>query len=321
MTFTVTYRGADGAVRKEAVEAASRAGCLRPCDRRSEFLRFNVAKDIVTEFLWSAEKLLFGTGQGNGGTKFKFDQVKRTDEICKLEQAVAGRFYVLGEFDLTVDFAFKYLVKHPSDRCLSAIVVYLDTLNRCKEVPARKYKVPQGGFETVDNLICGVHEFLIHAETMVSVVDLAGKCHHAREDAASQLPTQHRIALFAADERPCVETMPLKANFAVGAFKEGDVFGYVNGLVVEHHTDNVETGFPVGDAEVSRFVHEYAQRRYAHWVSSKKREWRDTNPATHAESFPRIPVTPSRRKKSPCIVANLGCECNGGRAEFFRRAA
>ena len=51
MTFTVTYRGADGAVRKEAVEAASRAGCLRPCDRRSEFLRFNVAKDIVTEFL------------------------------------------------------------------------------------------------------------------------------------------------------------------------------------------------------------------------------------------------------------------------------
>ena len=28
MTFTVTYRGADGAVRTEAVEAASRADCF-----------------------------------------------------------------------------------------------------------------------------------------------------------------------------------------------------------------------------------------------------------------------------------------------------
>ena len=38
----------------------------------------------MTEFLWSAEKLLFGTGQGNGGTKFKFNQVKRADEVGKL---------------------------------------------------------------------------------------------------------------------------------------------------------------------------------------------------------------------------------------------
>ena len=280
----------------------------------------------MTEFLWSAEKLLFGTGQGNGSTKFKFDQVKRADEVGKLEQAVASRFYVLGEFDLTVDFAFKNLVKHPSDRCLSAIVVDLDTLDRCKEAAARKYKVSKGGSEVVDNLICGVHELLIHAETMVSVVDLSGKCHHARENASSQLPTQHGIVLFAADERSCVEAMPLKANFAVGAFKDGNVFGYVNGLVVEHHANNVETGIPVGDAEVARFVHEYAQGFCFHSVRFQKREWRDTNPATHAESFPRIPVTPSRWKKSPRIVANRRCGCNGGNSEFFsgdcfRRAA
>ena len=34
MTFTVTYRGADGAMREEAVEAASRAECVAECRRR-----------------------------------------------------------------------------------------------------------------------------------------------------------------------------------------------------------------------------------------------------------------------------------------------
>ena len=39
-------------------------------------------------------------------------------------------------------------------------------------------------------------------------------------------------------------------------------------------------------------------------ISPKKREWRDANPATHAESFPRIPVTPAIRKRSMSIVAH-----------------
>ena len=39
-------------------------------------------------------------------------------------------------------------------------------------------------------------------------------------------------------------------------------------------------------------------------ISPKKREWRDANPATHAESFPRIPVTPAIRKRSTSIVAH-----------------
>ena len=34
MTFTVTYRGADGAMCEEAVEAAGRAECVAKCRRR-----------------------------------------------------------------------------------------------------------------------------------------------------------------------------------------------------------------------------------------------------------------------------------------------
>jgi len=33
-------------------------------------------------------------------------------------------------------------------------------------------------------------------------------------------------------------------------------------------------------------------------------KWRDENPATHAESFPRIPVTPAIRRRSIGIVAH-----------------
>ncbi len=39
-------------------------------------------------------------------------------------------------------------------------------------------------------------------------------------------------------------------------------------------------------------------------ISHKKREWRNANPATHAESFPRIPVTSAIRKRSTSIVAH-----------------
>ena len=293
---------------------------------RLDFLCLDVAKDIVSEFLWATEKLLLGAGQRNGGAKLKFHQMQGADEISKLEQSVASRFHVLGEFDLTTNCLFKYLVKHPSDWCLSAVIVYLDMLNRSEEIAIRKNEVFKGGFEAFDNLIRGVDEFLVHVEAMIPVFDFAGKSHHARKDAASQLAAQHGIVLLAANERPCVKAMSFKTYFAVRAFKKGNVFGYVNGLIMEHHPDNVETGFSIGNAEVSRFVHEYAQRLCVHFVQYQKREWRDMNPATHAESFPRIPVTPSQGKKSPRIIANRRCGCNGVRAEFFnggffRRAA
>ena len=86
----------------------------------------------------------------------------------------------------------------------------------------------------------------------------------------------------------------------------GETFfvGYVDGLIMKHHADDVKARFGVGETEIPRLVYEYAQYRCTHDVLLKKREWRDGNPATHAESFPRIPVTPSTRKRSTSIVAH-----------------
>ena len=44
---------------------------------------------------------------------------------------------------------------------------------------------------------------------------------------------------------------------------------------------------------------------------NKKREWRDANLATHAESFPRIPVTHAKRRRSVGILAYRRSPCNG----------
>ena len=110
-----------------------------------------------------------------------------------------------------------------------------------------------------------------------------------------------------------VEAVPFKTDFAIRAFKLSYFGGYVNGLVMEHHADDVKTGFCIGETKIARFIHEYAQRFCVHAVSDKKREWRDTNPATHAESFPRIPVPPPQREKSARIMANGGIECKWGR--------
>ena len=320
MTFTVTYRGADGAMREEA------AIWLRPCRWASDFLHFDIAEDIVAEFPWATEELLFGSGQRDIGAKLKFDKVQGADEVCKLKKAIAGRSYLFSKLHMAAYCVFKNLMKHSRNWSLSAIIVDFDPLERGEEFAILQDEIVEIRFKAGNDLLRGVYELLVHAETMIPIFNLARKCHHARENASTKLAAQHGVVLLASDERAGMETVTLKANFAVGALKEGDSFGYVNGLVVEHHADNVETGFSVGDVEVSRFVHEYAQRFCFHSVPSQKREWRDTNPATHAESFPRIPVTPSRRKKSPRIVANRGCGCNGGIAEFFscelfRRAA
>ena len=313
MTFTMTYRGADGAPVSEAVER------LRSCGWASDFFGFDISKNVVAKHSGTTKELLLGTGQRNIDAKLEFDQVQGADEVGELKQAVAVWLNVFCELNRAIDFGFEDLMEHSCDRCLATVVVDFDTLKRCDKVTILRYEILERGFEAGDNLFRGINEFLIHAQAMISVLYLAGECHHARKYASTQLSAQHGVVLLAANERPCVEAMSLKADFAVGTLKAGDVFRYVNGLVVEHHADDVETGFSVGEAKIARLVHEYAQCFCAHAGLAQKREWRDTNPATHAESFPRIPVTPPPREKSPRIIANDGIECK--RVFSFKEAA
>ena len=88
------------------------------------------------------------------------------------------------------------------------------------------------------------------------------------------------------------------------------------GLVVEDETENVETGFFVGMEKPTGFVNEDAKRFPVHAAFIKKREWRDANLATHAESFPRIPVTPAKAQRSVGSVSYSARRRKSVREEF-----
>ena len=271
--------------------------------RMSDFLGFYVSENVVTEHSRAAEELVFGMRQFYTGTELELDEMQRADEIRQLKQAVAGRPYVVCKLHDSSDAGLEHLVKHAGYRRLPAVVVYLNASKRRNDVLMPRNEIRKVGLEASKYLVGGINELLVYAQAMVSIVNPSCECHHAREDSPSKLSAEHGVVLLAPNERPGVKAMSLKPDFSVGAFKNGEFAGYVDGLVVEHHADDVEAGLRVWESEVPRFVYENAQCLCFHSTLLKKREWRDKNPATHAESFPRIPVTPSRRKRSARIVA------------------
>lgn len=188
-----------------------------------------------------------------------------------------------------------------------AIIVYLYATERFKEGFVRKNEIFQRDFQSVYDLFDRIDEFFVDAQAMVIEVHLSGESHHSCKYASAQLAAQHGVVLFATNKRSGMEAMSFKTYFAVGAFKFGNFRGNIYRLIVEHHANNIKPRFSVGKTEVARLVHENAQRFGLHGNALKKREWRDANPATHAESFPHIPVTPFRRKKSAQIIPNRCC--------------
>ena len=258
----------------------------------------------MAKHLRAAEKLVFRARQLDAGSEFEFDKMQSTNEIGQLEQPVARRPDGVCELHFSPNASLKHLVKHASDRRLPAVVVYFHAVKRRDEISMFRNKVGESRLEPFEYLGGRVDELLVDAQAMVSIVYFSGEGHHTREDAPSELSAEHGVVFLSANERPCVEAMPLKPDFSVGPFKAVDFVGYVDGLIVKYHADNVKAGFGVGEVEIPRLVYENAQCRCIHGMSPKKREWRDENPATHAESFPRIPVTPAIRRRSIGIVAH-----------------
>lgn len=252
----------------------------------------------------STEKLIFRSRQLDTGAEFEFDKMQCTNEIGQLKQTVARRPDGVCELNVASDASLKHFVKHASNRRLPTVVVDFHAVARCDEITVFRDKADEFRLESVEYLCGGVDELFVDAQAMVFIVDSSCKGHHARKNAPAKLSAEHGVVLLAANEWPCMEAVPLKSDFTVGTFKTVDFVGYVDGLIMKHHADDVKARFGVGEMKIPRLVYENAQCRCIHGVSPKKREWLDANPATHAESFPRIPVTPAIRKRSANIVAH-----------------
>lgn len=244
--------------------------------------------------------------------KLELQKVKGAYEICNLKQPVARGFHFCGEFNLAVQVCLEHLMKKPCDGGLSAVVVYLDAAYGRKCIMACGDELGERHLEPVDNLVRGIDIAFVDGKTMVFVVDLSGKSHHAGEYSSAQLAAQHGVVLLPANERTGVKAMPFQTDFGIRAFKVGNFGGYVTGLVVEDHAENIESTFGIWETEVSRLVDENTKYFCFHANPAKKREWRDANLATHAESFPRIPVTPTARRRSKIILANRRAWRKGG---------
>ncbi len=265
----------------------------------------------MPELLRPAKELLLGARERDMRRELLLQKVKGADEVGNLEEPVARRFYVGGEFNHVAEVCLENLMKKSRDRGLSTVIVDLNVVDGRQRFAAHGDEFRERHLESVDDLVSGIDITFVHGEAMVSVVNPSGKGHHAGEYPTAQLTAQHGVVFFPTDERPSVEAMPLKADFAVGAFEGCYLGGDVDGLVVKDHAYNVETRFLVGQLEVARLVDKNTQGSSVHCQQNKKREWRDANLATHAESFPRIPVTHAKRRRSVGILAYRRSSCNG----------
>ena len=286
----------------------------RSPDKELYLFRFDVAENVVTEFPRTSKELLFRSGERNVRVKFQFQEVEGTNEVGKLEKPISTRLHVVGEFNLAVQASLEHLMKKPRDGGLPAVVVYLDAADGQKCIMACSNKLGERYLELFNDLVCGIDISLVDREAMVSVIDPAGESHHAGEYSSPQLTAQHGVVFFAANERAGMKAMPFQSDFGIRAFKVGNVGGYVNGLVVEDHAENVESTFGIWETEIPRLVDKDTKYFCLHANPAKKREWRDTSPATHAESFPRIPVTPAHGRRSIIIVSNRRVRCKGASA-------
>ena len=57
-----------------------------------------------------------------------------------------------------------------------------------------------------------------------------------------------------------MEAVTFKPDLVVGTFKTGDFRGYVYGLIVDYHTDDVEARLAVWQFEVARLINKDTQR-------------------------------------------------------------
>ena len=208
----------------------------------------------MTEFPWTAEELLFRSGERNVCGKFQFQEVKGTNEVGKLEKSISARPHVVSKFNLAVQASLEHLMEKPRDGGLPAVVVYLDAADGQKCIMVCGNKLGERYLELFNELVCGIDIPLVDRETMISVIDPAGESHHTGKYSPTQLTAQHGIVFLVANERTGVKAMPFQSNFGIRAFEVGNFGGYVNGLVVEDHSKNVDSAFGIWETDVHRLV-------------------------------------------------------------------
>ena len=99
---------------------------------------------------------------------------------------------------------------------------------------------------------------------MVFEIDAMREGHHPREDSTAKMSIEDRVLLLLANQRPRMKTMVLYSNVILNPIKVLNVLLDVLGLIVKHHSDDIETRVLVRILKVPGFIYKDAQRLFHH---------------------------------------------------------
>ena len=317
MTFTVTYRAKDGALREERVEAANRAECVAECHRRgmSNLIGLYMAKHVVTELLRAAEEVAVVFREPHATVDLAFKQAERAYEVCHLEESVFTGFNGLRELNGTWQGRRGDALEKVGDGLLPAIVIDLYAPVCGEHIPVAGGEVGELSFKGCCHLrnVAGIS--LVDGKAMVGEVYLTRESHHAVEYPAAQVAGHEAESVVAVQNGSGVEAQVLDADFLKPACKLHRRRFYRKPLVVHDKSKNVEPRCRGWFAKDSGLVHEQTQCVALRHLSVNKSDG-NRFPSLKAEDFPRITTTPILRSTSEGSITNRQMRCKRELWEF-----
>ena len=280
-----------------------------------KFFALDSAKYVVTECLWAAKELGFGTAHRDARVKLERDKVQCANKIGQLEESIFGGAHILCKFDIAERQFVEDLMEHVGYDGLSAVVVYLNGINPLKHRFVRRYECLQFGLEFVSELRGAICIPFVCGNAFIPEIHLSCEGHHAGEDTFPQSAIHKFISLLPADKGSGVEyeCLGVHSYLFYGAIHFLQLRGDVHRLIMEYHTDDVETRIRIREKETAGLVYKHAQfiSVAIHRPIALNSKWRKIISATYAETFPRIQVVPVFQPSPKCIVPNYSAWRNG----------
>ena len=161
------------ATRENRARGPRGAGCLL------DFLRLDLAEDVVGKLLLSSKETTLTGGKSSLHSQLHLQQFDGTDKISKLKQLVSPRLNGLRKLKWYVLAAFEDAMEQIRYLPLAAIIVYFYVVESIEEFDTPIDKRRKLIAQLLENSIYRICEMLIDYQTMVTEINLSCKAHHA----------------------------------------------------------------------------------------------------------------------------------------------
>lgn len=279
-------------MRSRRIVSSSRSGCNRV---NQQFRKWTYV--VLSERLHVPEKKHLRLCKRVPNSEFCLDEFYGRYKVCHLKKSVAFWGYVWRKLDR---HAPKRRQEHLTHVSLSIVVVYLDLGKLRHPCGIGGDKIGQLPSERLHNRLGRGCETLVYADGMVLDWCMGRKNEELPEKFAPENERHRGEFGFAADDWPGVEACSRMTKVFKSGVKRSKVRGKINGLIMKHASDYVESRRNEDVVKTPRFVHKYTQlvSLYAHYAISKKKGgdlsppfWQGTIPAHGWLGLSPLPVS------------------------------